>query len=115
MTLNKQALDIDRPHEEPLGTWGSACDYVGITLQIDPFTPARLDALYKERGKAWTTVPGVGDAAYFAENPNGYAELYARTGTHTFTIQLNVPRGSTAAAVKPNVLTLANAIVPKLK
>jgi len=111
---NKFVLDMP-PQEEPLGTSGSACDYAGIGLQIDPFTPARLDALYKELGKTWTPVPDVGDGAYFRDNRGMFAELFARAGARVFTIQMSVPTGSTAESVKPTIIALAKAIVPKLR
>lgn len=114
-TVNKQILDIVKPMEEPVGASGSACHYGGITLQIDPFTPARLEELHQQNGKDWVVTPGVGDAAYFRDNRGEYAELYARAGTHVFTIQMDVPDGGTVAKIKPNVITLANEIAPKLR
>jgi hypothetical protein len=111
---NKVVLTIP-PSEESLGASGSACSYAGIELQVDPFTPTRLDALAKERGKAWAPVEGVGDAAYFFDNRGEYAELYARVGGHVFTIQMDVPDGSSVSSIKANVVTLAKALVPQLK
>jgi hypothetical protein len=32
-----------------------------------------------------------------------------------FTIQMGVPMGGTAASIRPNVLVLADALVPKLR
>ena len=112
---NKRIFDLLPPEEEPLGVAGSSCEYGDIGLQVDPFTPARLDQLYKQNGKDWTPVTGVGDAAYFRDNGGRFAELYVRVGGHTFTIQMGVPTGGTAAAIKPNTITLATALVPKLK
>jgi hypothetical protein len=103
------------PQEDALGTSGSACEYGGIGLQIDPFTPARLEELRKQMGLTWVPVAGVGDAAYFRENGRDYAELYVRVGTHTMTIQMGVPAGRTPAAIKTNTIELANALVPKLR
>jgi hypothetical protein len=108
-------LFLVAPQEESLGASGSACEYGGIGLQIDPFTPDRLEELRKQIGKDWTAVPGVGDSAYFRDNSGNFAELYVRVGTRTLTIQMSVPMGSTAAAIKPNTITLANALVPKLR
>ena len=114
-SANKQIFDLLPPAEEPLGANGSSCEYGDIGLQVDPFTPARLDQLYKQSGRDWTPVAGVGDAAYFHDNGGRFAELYVRVGTHTFTIQMGVPVGGSVAAIKPNTITLANALVPKLK
>jgi hypothetical protein len=116
VTPNKnQVILTIPPSEESLGAAGSSCSYAGIELQIDPFTPANLDALYKDRGKAWTPVPGVGDAAYFFDNRGEYAELYARVGDRVFSIQMDVPPGSSVPAIKPNVITLAHAVAPRLR
>ena len=103
------------PQEDAVGASGSACEYGGIGLQIDPFPPARLDALRKSSGESWAPVAGVGDTAYFRENGISYAELYVAVGTHTLTIQMSVPTGSTPAAIKSNTIALANALVPKLR
>lgn len=113
--LDKKIVDMVPPSEDRLGPTGSACSYGGIELQVDPFTPARLDALRAERGTTWSSVPDVGDAAYFFDNRGEYAELYARVGTHVFTIQMDVPSGGTVEGMKPKVVELARAIVPKLK
>jgi hypothetical protein len=115
VTENKQLVDIIKPQEEPIGAIGSACDWGGIGLQIDPFTPARLEELRKSTGKDWEPVPGIGDATYFRNNRDRFAELFGRVGTHSFTIQMSIPMGSTASAIKPNTITVANAIVPRLK
>ena len=119
--VNKIFFD-QPPREEPVGTSGSACDYAGIRLQIDPFPWSVIEAAAKknERGAGskrsanWIPVSGVGDRAYF-NGDTRFAELMGQAGGHTFTIQLGVPIQSTAEKMKPNVITLANAIVAKLK
>jgi hypothetical protein len=117
---NKSVFDLP-PDEETVGT-GSACEYGDIRLQIDAFGPDVIDRTAKsqERGAGskraanWVPVPGVGDRAYFNAD-RSYAELMGYVGRRTFTIQMGVPFQSTAEAIKPNVIALANAIVPKLK
>ena len=79
-------LFLIEPNGDILGTSGSACEYGAIGLQIDPFTPARLEELRQKSGKDWVAVSGVGDGAYFRANGTTYAELYVRVGTHTMTI-----------------------------
>jgi hypothetical protein len=111
--VNKFVFEM-KAHEEPVGTAGSACDYAMTALQIDPF--ARSEEMRRNSpGKDWQGLRGVGDAAYFRNNANRWAEAIVWTGTHHFTIQLSVPDGSTAEAIKPNVIMLANAIVEKLR
>jgi hypothetical protein len=112
---NKKVLDMIPPAEESMGAIGSACEYGDIRLQIDPFPPARVEELRKQQGKDWTPVPNVGDKAYFRDNRGRFAELIVAVGAHTFTVQMGVPLGGTADAIKPNVITVANAIVPKLR
>jgi hypothetical protein len=98
--------------EDAVGVSGSACTYGGITLQIDPFAPATLDR-QRDRDN-WVPVANVGDAAYFFDRRGEYAELYVRTGSRVFTIQMDVPPGRTTASIQPNVIALARAILPTL-
>ena len=114
--LDSKMAKFIKPEEEAMGTTGSACEYGEVRLQVDPFTPARLEELRKTNSaKNWVTVSGVGNAAYFNNNRDRYAELIVSTGTHVFTIQFGVATGSTAEATKPNTIALANAIIPKLR
>lgn len=111
---SKQALDAVlqvRPIEDAVGPSGSSCSYGGVTLQIDPFRP---DVLDKQRTKAWVSVPGVGQSAYFVDKGGEYGELYVRTGARVLTIQMDVPMGRTAASIQPNVVALAQALLPTL-
>jgi hypothetical protein len=100
------------PSEDALGKSGSACNYGGITMQIDPFSPAFLE---KQRDKTWVAVAGVGDAAYYRDNRGEWGELYVRAGAHVLTIQMDVPTGRTAASIQSNTIALAKEILPKLK
>jgi hypothetical protein len=109
---NKAVFNLP-PDEEPVGKSGSACEYADIRLQIDPFAWSVLEASAK-KDKTWAPVSGVGDGAYFQPGRN-FAGLMGHVGAHTFTIQMGVPFQSTAETVKPNVLALAQAIIPKLK
>lgn len=111
--VNKLVFDLP-PEEEPAGN-GTACHYVDITLQIDTFTPDRLEQMRKTAEQEWAPLSGVGDAAYFRNNRNRFAELIGRVGAHSFTIQLGVPFQGSAESMKPNVIALANAIAPKLR
>ena len=101
------------PEEDLIGTHGSGCQYGGIYLQVNPF--ARADGLRKSPGKEWQAVAGVGDTAFFRSNRNMWAEVMVWTGTHHFTIQMDVPTGATAESIKPTAIALANALVPKLR
>ena len=119
---NKAVFNLP-PEEGTAGKSGSSCDYADITLQIDAFSPDVIERTVKEqvRGASsarkanWVPVAGVGDRAYFNENDRNFAELMGYVNGHTFTIQMGIPFQSTAEKMKPNVIALANAIVPKLK
>ena len=110
---NKAVFDVP-PQEEPAGKSGSSCNYADITLQVDAFTPAAIDGMANQKGKTWEPVAGVGDRAYFHGDRN-FAQLIGYVGGRTFTVELGVPFQSTAEKMKPNVIALANAIIPKLK
>ena len=107
------------PDEEPLGPNGSACSYSSIHVQLNPFTPERLEALRKERGAAWTAVAGVGDAAYFHDNDRSEfartGELYARSGGNVVTIQIDLDEGESAESALVAATALAKALIAKLR
>ena len=107
------ALDRLAPEEEPFGTSGSSCNYPSVTIQVLPFSQNFLDAARK-RGPL-ETIAGIGDEAYFHNNSNRYAELYVRTGKHLLTLQGNAPNDGKIESVKPGVLSLAKALVAKLR
>lgn len=101
------------PAEEPVGVSGSACEYGGVHLQIDPFaSPAAVEELLAAE---WTSVPGPGDVAYFRDNVGQWAELYVRDGDRVITIQMGIPSGRTAESIRPNLIALAEAVLPRLK
>jgi hypothetical protein len=111
-TANKQMLDLIPPEEEPMGQFGSACEYGVVRLQI------RSVAAGSPRtapGKEWQPVSGAGEAAYFRANGTEYAELMFWSGTHALTLQVGVPTGSTPDAIRPNTISLANAVLAKLR
>ncbi len=112
-TGNPKMRDLIPRNEEAIGAHGSSCDDGSILVQIDPFLNS--EAYRKSPPKGWQTVSGVGDAAYFHNNRDRYAELMVWSGRHHFTIQLSVPDGRTAEAVKPNTIGIATALIAKLK
>jgi hypothetical protein len=111
---NKQRLDAG-PKEQSLGASGSACDWGDIMLQVDPLTPAQFAAIAKPGGKDWETIQGVGDAAYLHNIRDITTELFVRVGARTLGMLVTVPVGKTTAAIKPDMIHIANAIVPKLR
>ena len=111
-TGNPKMRDLIPRSEEAIGSHGSSCDDGSIFVQIDPFLNS--DSLRKSPPKDWQAVAGVGDTAYFRNNRDRYAELMVWSGRHHFTIQLSVPDGRTAEAVKPNTIGIATALIAKL-
>jgi len=112
-TGNPKMRDLLPRKEEAIGSHGSSCHDGSIFVQIDPFLNS--ESYRKSPAKDWQAVSGVGDTAYFHNNRDRYAELMVWSGGHHFTIQLSVPDGRTAEAVKPNTIGIATALIAKLK
>jgi len=104
-------LDQFPVEEEPVGNGGSSCNYPSATIQVLPFSQSTIDAARKHGGLE--TLNGIGDEAYYHNNPNGYAEVYAKTGKYLVTVQANA-RGK-VEAMKPGAMDLAKALVAKLR
>ena len=111
LTQNKKVLDLIPPDEESMGGSASACEHGSVRLQL--FPGARKDRT--PPAKDLQPLSGVGETAYFRSNRNHFAELAVWTAAHYFTLQVSVPIGSTAEAIKPNTVALANAIIAKLR
>ena len=108
-----QMFDKMAPEEEPVGNYGSSCNYPGVLVQVLSFSQHSIDAARK-RGKL-DDLAGIGDAAYAFDNPAGYAEIYVKVGTRLLTIQRDVPIGRTQADVRPGAIALARTLVSKLR
>jgi hypothetical protein len=101
------------PQEDAIGATGSACEYGGVHLQVNPFaSPQYVEQQLAKDG--WTREPGLGDVAMFRDNRGSYAELYVRSGARVITIQMSVPNGKTTAGIKPNAVALAKAVLAKM-
>lgn len=101
------------PEEEAVGATGSACEYGGVHLQVNPFaSPQYVEQQLVKDG--WTRESGLGDLAMFRDNRGSYAELYVRSGARVITIQMSVPNGKTTAGIKPNAVALAKAVLAKM-
>jgi len=111
---SKKNADAGAPKELKLGATGVACQWGEIMLQVDRLTPAQLEEVGK-KDKTWESVSGVGDAAYFHNVSDIVGELFVRVGPRTFGVLIDIPSGSTATAFKPTFITVAKAIVPKLR
>ena len=110
----KAMFDRMAPEEEPIGAAGSSCNYPSVDIQVLPFSQGFMDSARKQAGGV-EAVSGIGDEAYFRNNPNGYAELYVKSGKHIVTVQADVPPDGSIASVKPGVMSLAKALVTKLR
>jgi hypothetical protein len=110
LTENKTILDLLPPSEEVLGTTGTACTYGSVRLQLFPGRGGKQTI----SAKGLEPITGAGEGGYFRNNRDRYAELMAWTSKHRVDLQVNVPAGRTAEAIKPDVVALANAIFKKL-
>lgn len=104
-------LDQFPPEEEAIGTLGSSCSYPSVMIQVLPFSQRMIDEARKKGGLE--TVSGIGEEAYFHNNLNRFAELYVKTGKYTLTLQSNWDGKD--ATVKSGTLSLAKALVAKLR
>ncbi len=97
--------------EEPIGNYGSSCNYPSVFIQVLPFSQRTIDSLRKKDGIE--PINGVGNEAYFHNNKDRYAELYVKVGQRVLTLQAN--GHGKIEAVKPGVLNLAKVLVDKLR
>jgi len=109
----KQMDSFAKAEEEPLGSYGSSCNYPTLDLQVMSFSRSTIDALRKQG--PLESVSGVGDEAYLRNNENSYAELYARVGPHLLTVQFNIGPNKTYDASKSTVIELGKAFAAKLR
>ncbi len=109
-TENKKILDLIPPQEEALATSGTACEYGAVRLQLFPGRGGKRTVSAKDL----QPISGAGEGGYFRSNRDRYAELMVWTGKHSLDLQVSVPSGKTAEAIKPDVVALANAIIAKL-
>lgn len=100
--------------EEPIGTSGSSCNYPTVFIQVMAFQRSFIDNL-KKTGVVLETVPGVGDEAYVRNNRDRYAELVAKVGPHSLTVQLSIERDKTFESSKPSLIAIGQAYVAKLR
>jgi hypothetical protein len=109
-TENKTILDLLPPEESPLAAGsGTACKYGAVRLQLFPGNVKRTMS-----AKDLQPVSGAGDGGLFRNNRDRYAELTVWTSKYNVDLQVSVPSGRTAEAIKPDVIALANAILKKL-
>lgn len=105
------AFDVMAPEEEPIGPSGSSCSYPSVHIQVLP-SSSRLVEIAREAG-GLEPVAGIGDEAFFRNNQNRFAELFVKTGRYVMTLQASGE--GQIEAVKPGVLSLARALVAKLR
>jgi hypothetical protein len=99
------------PEEEPAGAAGSSCNYPSVFIQIFPV--GRLVRGVPSTEPGWQPVAGIGDEAWFRPNRTNYAELYVKTAKYTLTVQANAD--GNVEKVKPGTLSLAKALLAKLR
>ena len=100
--------------EEAIGTSGSSCNYPTVFIQVMAFHQSFIDNL-KKTGIPLEPVSGVGEEAYARNNANRYAELVARVGPHSLTVQLSIETDKTFASTKPALIEIAKIYAAKLR
>ena len=118
----RRVLKTAKPSEEVEGMTiakgASVCDYGRIMLVLNPFArPDQVRSGMRARSgayKGYEPVPGVGDEA-FIESNTAFVNLYVWTGAGPLHIQMGAGFEDRAAELRPNVIALANAIIPKLR
>jgi len=103
------------PAEEMQEGRGSSCSYAGVYIQLDVIPFSTIENMSRDKRERIEAVRGVGDAAYVRNNRDDYAELYARVGQRTLTIQLDIGPQETFASVRPRLLQLAAAMAAKFR
>ena len=103
-------LDLIPPQEEALEPSATACEYGSVRLQLFPGRGGKRTFSAKDL----QPVSGAGEGGYFRSNRDRYAELMVWTAKHSLDLQVSVPTGRSAEAIKPDVVALAKAIIAKL-
>ena len=111
---SNQFFDQLPAEEEKVGN-GTACNYAGVYIQIDPFPFSTIENMRTRSPQAWEVAGGIGDAAYVQNNGGRYAELYSRVGQRVFTIQMSVGPNETYDTAKARLLRLGTAMAAKLR
>ena len=106
-------FDRVKPEEEPLGTYGSSCEYPSVGVQVMRFRKDTIEALGKNA--TLETVTGIGDAAWARNNRDDFAELFVRVGEHLLTLQMGIGPGKTFESTRPTLLALGKAFAAKLR
>ena len=112
---SKKSVDPAGPKELALGSNGTACEWGDLMVQLDPISAANLETLRQRDSKNWEVIDGVGDVAYLHNVQDVAAELYVRSGKHTFVVVATIPLWTKTAAFKPAILDVGRAILPKVR
>ena len=100
--------------EEPIGTGGSSCNYPTVFIQVMAFHQSFIDNL-KKTGIPLEPVSGVGELAYARNNRDNFAELVAKVGPHSLTVQVSIELNKTFESTKPSLIAIGKAYADKLR
>ena len=64
---SNQFFDQFPAEEEKVGN-GTACNYAGVFIQLDPFPFSTIERMRTGSPQAWEVARGIGDAAYVQNN-----------------------------------------------
>ena len=107
-TENKKILDLIPPQEDYRDV-GHCMPYGSVRLQLFPGRGGKRTVSARTSSRFPELV-----RADLRSNRDRYAELMIWTSKHSLDLQVSVPSGRTAEAIKPDVVALANAIIAKL-
>ena len=108
----KDMLDQMPVEEEAIGTTGSSCNYPTVHVQVLAFRQSFIDAMGKDA--KLETISGIGDAAWFRNNKNLFAEVAVKVGPRLLTLQADIDDGK-VESVKPGLMNLAKVYAGKLR
>lgn len=102
-----------KAEEEPLGSYGSSCEYPSVGIQVMLFNRGTVDALHKDAKVE--SITGVGDEAWIRNNRDMFAELFAKVGPHLLTVQLSIERNQTFESTRPSLIEIGKAFAARLR
>jgi hypothetical protein len=112
--VNKELQAAGRAGRPEMGS----CSFGPIILAVNALTqPDQARSLLRAQKSPYQRfepVSGVGDEAYFRDN-YFVASLFVFVGSRSFGIEWIAPPGEKAMNIKPNVIALANAVLPQLR
>jgi len=81
--VDQKMFNLVPLQEDSLPGGGSACEYMGAGIQIDPFPAAKLEEMHKASGQGWTAVSGLGISRTTRIGQSRASGSFTRRQAHT--------------------------------